>query len=51
MLTTDYGDVRDFDNRWREQTFRSVLSRDLNRSGFKAGMRSGYIHTAIAYDY
>ncbi|MCM1450612.1 MAG: TonB-dependent receptor [Clostridiales bacterium] len=51
MLTTDYGDERDFENRQREQTFRGVLSWDHNHSGWKIGVKGGYIHTLMAYDY
>lgn len=51
MLTTDYGDERDFENRQRENTFRGVLSWDHNRSSWKAGVKAGYIHTWMAYDY
>lgn len=51
MLTTDYGDERDFENRQRENTFRGVLSWDHNRSSWKAGAKAGYIHTWMAYDY
>ncbi len=51
MLTTDYGDERDFENRQREQTFRGVLSWDHNRSLWRLGVRGGYIHTWMAYDY
>lgn len=51
MLTTDYGDERDFENRQREQTFRSVLSWDHNRNDWKIGVKGGYIHTWMAYDY
>lgn len=51
LLTTDYGDEREFENRQREQTFRGVISWDHNRSSWKAGLKGGYIHTHIAYDY
>ncbi len=51
MLTTDYGSERAFENRQRENTFRSVLSWDHNRSNWKAGVKGGYIHTWMAYDY
>lgn len=51
MLTTNYGDERDFENRQRENTFRGVLSWDHNRSSWKAGAKAGYIHTWMAYDY
>lgn len=51
MLTTDYGDERDFENRQREQTLRGVLS--WNHSGEKGrlGLKAGYIHTRMGYDY
>ena len=51
MLTTDYGNERNFENRQREHTFRSVLSWDHIRSNWKAALRGGYIHTRMAYDY
>lgn len=51
MLTTDYGDERDFENQQRENTFRGVLSWDHNRRSWKAGAKAGYIHTWMAYDY
>ena len=51
MLTTDYGDASDFDNRQREHTFRGVLSWDHLRSDWKLAAKAGYIHTWMAYDY
>ena len=51
MLTTDYGDETDFDNRQRERTLRSVVSWDHLRRNWKAGVKGGYIHTWMAYDY
>lgn len=51
MLTTDYGNEMDFDNRQREQTFRGVLSWEHTRSNWKLSTRAGYIHTWMAYDY
>ena len=51
MLTTDYGDEHDFDNRQREHTFRSVLSWDHLRSNWKVAAKAGYIHSWMAYDY
>ena len=41
MLTTDYGDPTDFENRQREQTFRSVLVGSY-RSNWKLGVKGGY---------
>lgn len=51
VLTTDYGDALDFENRQREHTLRSVLSWDRLRRNWKVGMKAGYIHTWMAYDY
>ena len=51
MLTTDYGDERDFLNRQRETTLRSVLSWDHRGSTWTLGLKGGYIHTWMAYDY
>ena len=51
MLTTDYGNERNFENRQREQTLRSVLSWDHRRDGWKFAAKGGYIHTWMAYDY
>ena len=51
MLTTDYGEATDFDNRQRENTFRGVLSWDHMRSNWKVATKAGYIHTWMAYDY
>ncbi len=51
MLTTDYGSERKFENRQREQTFRGVVTWDHNRSKWRTGVKGGYIHTWMAYDY
>ena len=51
MLTVDHGEDTDFDNRQREETFRSVISWDHFRSNWKLGAKAGYIHTWLAYDY
>ncbi len=51
MLTTDYGSERGFENRQREQTFRGVVTWDHNRSNWRTGVKGGYIHTWMAYDY
>ena len=51
MLTTDYGEESDFDNRQREHTFRGILSWDHLRSDWKLAAKAGYIHTWMAYDY
>jgi iron complex outermembrane receptor protein len=51
MLTTDYGEEMDFDNRQREHTFRCILSWDHFRSNWKLSAKGGYINTWMAYDY
>ena len=51
MLTVDYGDATDFENRQRENTFRSVASWDHIRENWKMGAKAGYIHTNMNYDY
>ena len=51
MLTTDYGDEMEFENRQREHTLRSVLSWDHTRENWKMSVKGGYIHTWMAYDY
>ena len=51
MLTTDYGEEMDFDNRQREHTFRSILSWDHFRSNWKLSAKGGYTNTWMAYDY
>lgn len=51
MLTTDYGDERDFENRQREQTFRGVMSWNHSAESWRTTVRGGYIHTHMAYDY
>ena len=51
MLTTDYGDERAFENRQRENTVRAVASWDHNRSPWMLGVKAGYVHTFMSYDY
>lgn len=51
LLTTDYGDDIDFENRRREHTLRGVLSWDHLRSDWKLAARAGYVRTRMAYDY
>ena len=51
MLTTDYGNENDFENRQRETTFRGILSRDHMRENWKIAAKGGYIHTQMKYDY
>lgn len=51
MLTTDYGDGTDFENRQREQTLRGIVSWEHLRSDWKVATKAGCIHTWMAYDY
>ena len=51
MLTTDYGDVRDFENNQRENTLRTVLSWNHIRSYWNLEFKAGYVFTWMAYDY
>ena len=51
MLTVDYGDETEFENKQRENTFRTVMSWDHIRENWKLGSKAGYIHTNMAYDY
>ena len=51
LLTIDYADDTRFENRQREHTLRSVLSWDRLRRDWKVGVKAGYIHTWMAYDY
>lgn len=51
MLTTDYGDEREFENRQREQILRAVLSWNHVRRLWSLALRTGYAYTQTAYDY
>ena len=51
LLTTDYSDATEFDNRQREQTFRGIITWDHLRSDWKLAAKGGYIYTWMAYDY
>lgn len=51
MLSTDYGNERDFENRQRENTLRSAISWTHRGETYKTDVRGGYIHTWMAYDY
>ncbi len=51
VTTTDYADDRQFENRQREHTLRSIVSWDHYRSTWKTAVKAGYIHTWMAYDY
>lgn len=51
LLTVDYGDEREFENGQREQTVRGVVSWTHSRRLWHTVVKTGYIHTWLAYDY
>lgn len=51
LLTTDYGNDTEVENRQREQTFRAIGSWSHNRSNWKTGVKAGWTNSWIAYDY
>ena len=51
MLTTDYGEERDFENLQRDNTLRSVLYWDHLGTSWNLTLRAGYLFTWLAYDY
>lgn len=51
LLTTDYGDDTEFDNRQREQTLRAVVGYDHLRTSWRVGAKAGYVYSWMAYDY
>ena len=51
MLTTDYGDDSEFENRQREQTFRGVASWNRQLGRWRLQGDAGYSYTRMAYDY
>lgn len=52
LLTTDYGDQRDFENRQRDNTLRAVASWNHNgQADWKTSLSAGVAHSATAYDY
>lgn len=51
LLTTDYGDERDFENRRREHTLRALLSWNHSGDKWSTLVKGGYINTFMAYDF
>lgn len=51
MLSTDYGDERQFENRQREHTLRALAFWTHSHHSWKTELRAGYIHSWMAYDY
>lgn len=51
LLSTDYSNSVEFENRQREHTFRGILSWAHSGDGWSTDLRGGYVHTWMAYDY
>lgn len=51
LLTTDYGDERDFENKQREHTFRGVVDWTHSRHTWHTVVKAGYAWSKINYDY
>lgn len=51
MLTTDYGDASEFENRQSEQTFRGVATWNRRFGLWRLQGDAGYAYTRMAYDY
>ncbi len=51
VLTTDYGEEREFVNRQREQTLRAVLTWRRSTQEWNVNASAGYAYTQMAYDY
>lgn len=51
LLTTDYGEETEFENRQREQTVRAVLAWNRYEADWKTSVSAGYSHSHTAYDY
>lgn len=51
LITTDYSDETKIENQQTESTFRGILSWSRSRSAWKAGVKGGYLHTRMDYDY
>ncbi len=51
LLTTDYSDPSEFENRQRENTLRAVASWNLRGNPWAFNASAGYAYSHIAYDY
>lgn len=51
LLTTDYRDETQFENRQREESLRTILSWLHRGEGWSTDVKAGYAHTWMAYDY
>lgn len=51
LLTTDYGDPRQFENRSKNNTFRGILDWNHKSSTWKTDLKIGYSYGWSGYDY
>lgn len=51
MLTVDYGNASEFENRQRESTFRGIATWNKRIGRWTADASAGYAYTRMAYDY
>ena len=51
LLTTDYSQELEFENRQRENTLRALLSWERMRSRWRLNAKAGYIYSWLGYDY
>lgn len=52
LLTTEYGDSRNFENRQIENTLRTVISwKHTSGGGWNTAVSAGVAHTRMSYDY
>ena len=51
MLSVDYKEDNEYSNKKQEHTFRGVLSWDKSLNKIKMGVKTGYTHTDLGYDY
>lgn len=51
LISTDYGDPSDFENRQRDRTLRAVMSWHHSTDRWRTTINAGYNYTWLAYDY
>ncbi len=51
LISTDYGDPADFENRQRDHTLRAVMSWHHAADKWRTSINAGYNYTWLAYDY
>lgn len=51
LLTTDYGEFREFKNKQREQSFRGVFDWNYSKECWRTDIKLGYAYTWLGYYY